>query len=336
MPEGNKFVAQTNESQPPLLLLNSNVAWALSMLPSTFDEKGVLELWGRHIGSAELADELWSIAVDEGLIIPACEVGDRARLWGRFGWDEALSYQEATRDFPFVQMHLDDAFEQDDSRMQAYVEQSPPPSIYLEIESAFQIKLRKLQVGESADAIIGAMTEDERRGLDGLGLFFDICFGERTSRPFNIQGEFLRKSIPSGGARHTTEVFFCSLPGAPIPEGVYHYNVQNHRLDACSEGDVTAELDHACFDLFAKYQRPPFGVLIFTSLWERAMWRYRDARSWRAPLIDIGHALMVYRTLAASFGYGYYTYQKFRDTELSELIQQDRLRLTPLFVGTLV
>ncbi len=66
------------------------------------------------------------------------------------------------------------------------------------------------------------------------------------------------------------------------------------------------------------------------------MWRYRDARSARAPFIDIGHALMAYRTVIQRLGVGGYTYQKFHDRQIAALLGINVERLAPLFLGTLV
>lgn len=107
-------------------------------------------------------------------------------------------------------------------------------------------------------------------------------------------------------------------------------------MDRIRSGDHYSVLRRATFDLFQKFDARPFGLIAFTSLVERAMWRYRDDRSARAVLIDIGHALMIYRTVAHVIGFETYTYQKFRDTELCSAMGIDRLRQPPLFVGTLV
>jgi hypothetical protein len=66
------------------------------------------------------------------------------------------------------------------------------------------------------------------------------------------------------------------------------------------------------------------------------MWRYRDARSWRAPLVDAGHAIMAFRTVSAALGYSSYTYQKMRDEAVCMLLGISRFRQTPLFVGTII
>ena len=52
------------------------------------------------------------------------------------------------------------------------------------------------------------------------------------------------------------------------------------------------------------------AAVVFTSLVERAMWRYRDPRSFRAILVDVGHAVMAYRHVARTLGFRTYAYQK--------------------------
>jgi SagB-type dehydrogenase family enzyme len=172
--------------------------------------------------------------------------------------------------------------------------------------------------------------------MPGLSLLFDVCFGERGRMRFGKQGEFLHKSIPSGGARHPTEVFLVAFDGGPVLAGVHHYNVEHHRLDLIRAGDYFEVCARTTFDLFKKFDSPPIALVVFTALYERAMWRYRDPRSWRAVMVDIGHGLMAMRRVAAALGFAQYTYQKFDDDALCDLLGLNPVRQTPLFVGTLV
>jgi hypothetical protein len=66
------------------------------------------------------------------------------------------------------------------------------------------------------------------------------------------------------------------------------------------------------------------------------MWRYREARSWRAVLIDVGHAVMFYRHVALRLGYNLYTYQKFDDKLIGCILGVDIIKQSPLYVGTII
>jgi SagB-type dehydrogenase family enzyme len=180
------------------------------------------------------------------------------------------------------------------------------------------------------------MSADDRRARDGIGLMLDVCFGERGRIRIAGGATCLLKSIPSGGARHPTEVFLAAFDVPGIPPGIYHYGVEHHRLEEIRAGQHRAALAHATLDLFARYDTAPAAALVFTSRVERAMWRYRDPRSFRAVLLDVGHGVAAYRHVARALGFRTYAYQKMRDGEISELLRLDRLAQPPLYVGTLV
>lgn len=335
---GRCLIAEVSSSEAPLLVRDQRFVWALSLLPESFSESEAKDLWLNQREIAEIGAEIWQLCCDLGLLVPldSEEVQGRWSTWQRYQWHEAYAYHEGTRDYPFLKMDEADAFRRDDEQMRVYVQESPPPSIYLELPTHSHITLSKLAESVSASSLLRQMSSSDRRSLIGLGFLLDVCFGERTKKTFSVQGEFLRKSVPSGGARHPTEIFLLMFRGGPISAGVYHYNVRKHALDLLRPEDLAEAAEHATFDLFQKFDKRPLGMLIFASLFERSMWRYREARSWRAPLIDVGHAVMAFRMVARALGYHSYTYQKFRDRELIDLLGVDYVRLTPLFVGTLV
>ncbi|GAA2339050.1 hypothetical protein GCM10010431_73210 [Streptomyces kunmingensis] len=338
MIEGERLlIAETGSATPPLILRDIRVAWAITLLPDQGTRTEIVARWRSEKVLAPIADDLFEALLAEDVLLTADQEPQQARAWRRFGWEEAYRYHASTRDYPFLQMDQEGAFDADDARMEEYVKESAPPPITMDLPaSADSIALRKLGPGESADALLEMLSAKEQRGTEGLSVLMDVVFGERTRRPFAVQGEFLRKAVPSGGARHPTEAFLVTFPGASIPPGVHHYNVERHRLDVVRPGDHSEAFRTASFDLFDKFHRKPFGLLVFCSLVERAMWRYRDARSARAPFIDVGHTLMAYRTVIKRLGVGGYTYQKFDDAAIADLLGIDVNRMIPLFLGTLV
>lgn len=333
------LVAEVSASMPPLILRHPGISWALSVLPERFTMDDAIERWRIDAEFFEYAYVFWHVMESEGILL---SVSDESMtkipdLWGRFGWAEASAYHEATRDYPFVKMDEPDAFAIDEARMVQYVAEKGPPNIYQTRPHTMEIELeRATGMNGSPCEHLRSLDAYQRRGMEGLGFLFDFCYGRRGIEPFDVQGKFLRKSIPSGGARHPTEVFFVAFSGAPVAPGVYHYNVEHHRLDCFNPGEHYAAFEEATFDLFKKYIQPPFGLMVFTSLVERAMWRYRDARSARAIFIDVGHALMAYRSIATALGIRVYTYQKIRDSLLCSLLKIDAKNQPPLFVGTMV
>ncbi|MEU8033371.1 SagB/ThcOx family dehydrogenase [Streptomyces sp. NPDC049099] len=330
------MVAETESHRPPLVLRDHRVPFAITLLPDQGTRAEIIARWEAEESLRDLTEELWTALTGEGLLVPSSEVPEQAARWRSFGWDEAYRYHASTRDYPFLQMDREGAFAADDARMEEYIAQSLPPAITMDLPCVGSVPLRKIAADESVDALLETLTPAQRRGHEGLSLLMDVCFGERTRRPFAVQGDFLRKAVPSGGARHPTEAFLALFPGGDLEPGIYHYNVAHHRLDLRRAGDFSTEFREASFDLFDKFYQEPFGLIVFCSLVERAMWRYRDARSARAPFIDVGHTLMAYRTVIQRLGVGGYTYQKFHDRQIAELLDTNVERMPPLFLGTLV
>ena len=329
-----RLVAQASAAHPPLALNHPLALSALSALPARFDRRAAGEAWA-HAGVPDDAhDQLWTAFDAAGLFAEASASSDS--WWNELGWTEAQTYHAATRDYPFLQMDERDAFARDGARMEGYRSEDPQPTPYQQRGGGVVVELPRLAEGESPDERLAGMSADDRRGLPGVGLLLDVCFGERGLLTVAGGGTCLLKSIPSGGARHPTEIFLAAFELEGVPAGVYHYDVEHHRLALVRAGWQREAFAHATLDLFAKYDAPPAAALVFTSLVERAMWRYRDPRSFRAILVDVGHAVMAFRHVSRMLGFRAYALQKMRDSEVAELVGVDRVAQPPLYVGTLV
>ena len=329
-----RLVAQASAARPALILNDPVALSALAALPSEFDRELAGVAWDDAGVPAADHEELWAGFDAAGLF--ADPAGEPDSWWDELGWGEAHAYHDATRDYPFLQMDQRGAWERDAERMEAYREESPAPSPYLHLAEDGAIPLPGPENGESADEWLERLSADQRLGPEGIGLLFDVCFGERGQMAVAGGLTCLLKSIPSGGARHPTEVFLASFDLEGIEPGVYHYDVEGHRLERLSAGQRREEFERATADLFAKYQEPPAAALVFASRVERSMWRYRDPRSFRAILVDVGHAVMAYRQVARMLGFRTYAYQKMQDSQLAELLDIDPAEQPPLYVGTLI
>lgn len=326
-------MAQADAARPAVVLKDARALSALAALPAEFDRASAAAAWCAHGLSAAAGDELFAAFEEAGLFEAPDE--DRESWWERSEWREARAYHEATRDYPFLQMDGAGALSADTARMRGYEQAGDRPSLYQRIGNGAATPLAGPPGGQTHDSWLASLSPDERRGAPGLGLMLDACFGERGRLRIADGTEALHKSIPSGGARHPTEVFVAvfDLPG--IDAGIHHYEVEHHRLAEVRGGQQREAFAAAALDLFARFETPPSAALVFTSLVERAMWRYRDPRSFRAVLIDVGHAVAAYRHAAALLGWRTYAYQKLRDREMAELLGIDRFTQPPLYVGAL-
>lgn len=307
---------------------------ALGALPPEFDRDSAAAAWDGLGISRDSQEQLWAAFGAAGLFDHASTNG--ASWWDELGWREARAYHQATRDYPFLQMDQREAFAADAERMETYSGEAPPPAVYQHLGDEGAADLPRLDPGQSPDQWLERMSDRDRLGREGLGLLLDVCFGERDQITIAGGSTCLLKSIPSGGARHPTEVFLAAfaLPGTDA--GIYHYDVENHRLERVRGGQHRDAFADATLDLFAKYETAPTAALVFTSRVERAMWRYRDPRSFRAILVDVGHCVMAYRHVARALGFRTFAYQKMHDGEVADLLRLDPVVQPPLYVGTLV
>jgi hypothetical protein len=188
-------------------------------------------------------------------------------------------YHEANFDYPFLDYSGPDWREKDRAVMGVYNQiQPPPPNL---VERAGPL-IALPPVGD-ADLFSGGPL-DER----GLATILRYTFGPLEVMPGAFK-DHLRKTSPSGGARHPTEGVVV-LPTAigPIPAGGYWYDVPRHGLVAVAgyEGMLGGLPDGAV-------------AVVLRSRVERPMWRYRDLRALRPTIIDAGH---IAETLAVLFG----------------------------------
>lgn len=336
--DGARIVAAIETCrQPPSILTAPASLAALLALPPNFTKTDAVAIWERLGIASSSIEVFWNFLVSEHMIIAyedACFNAELVERWANYGWVEAGIYHSATRDYGFVQMNSLVGFAEDRLRMKAYMSEVPPPSIYQTFDSSINISLPKLP--DNLDSYVDSLSPVDRRELPGLSVLFHLACGEQGRLDFGVQGQFLHKAVPSGGARHPTEAFYLAFHHETLSSGVYHYNVQKHALTCLGNSDPLEEARRATYDLFDKFTTPPFGMFVLTSLVHRAMWRYRDPRSFRAILIDVGHVMMAFRVGMTRLGLSTYTYQKFDDTGICSMLGLHLEEQVPLYVATLV
>lgn len=328
------FVIETYSYLPPLIIEDSRVMWAISVLPLEFTKNEALTIWLSNKRVKPIANDFWDIMIREKIVLTNNEeIIVAFDDWKCYNWQEAFIYNEATKDYPFLQMDLKSASEVDQKQMAEYIDSQEPPSIYTEFNAKFKIQLDKII---DFNEYYKSNCKPGILNLQSLNFIFDLCFGVRGFLDFSIQGKFLKKSIPSGGARHPLEIFYISFEAFIIPNGIYHYNLKSNTLDCIKSGSFYNEFEKFTYDLFKKYENKPKGLIIFSAKVERAMWRYRDDRSYRAILIDIGHAVMQLRIITKRLSIEGYSYQKFMDSNICNTIGIDEKFYLPLYTATLI
>ncbi|SFB04587.1 hypothetical protein SAMN05216266_10410 [Amycolatopsis marina] len=107
-----------------------------------------------------------------------------------------------------------------------------------------------------------------------------------------VVGPLAHRTSPSGGGRHPTEVVvLLSRALGHVPPGAYHYDSGRHALTpAPAYADQLNTIAGPC------------GLLVISHV-ERAMWRYREIRSFRPISIDAGHVVETLALLLGQLGH---------------------------------
>lgn len=228
-------------------------------------------------------------------------------------------YHLATRDHPFLDMSTGLAARVEDAKIMAeYMRSDPYPPVHLTLRSDGPT----IELPRATDL-----------GLDELRIRHDCRFALIVGGTFGMTGrqveyfdpatgyhqvELIHKSIPSGGSRHPTECFLEIFRAPSIEPGWYHFSPRLNSLVptalASPDGEVAAHAAESDADYIV-------GVHLH-SMVERAMFRYRDPRSMRALLVDVGHAD---GQLAAFAAYCNWAYRSRTRVDLSFGDQSDEV-----------
>ncbi len=283
----------------------------------------------QSVGRA-VAEEAIDSLLDAGLLEPSStkrEADEAQRqAWARYGWEHAFRFHLATNRLPKMNYADDPSGEQDKAIMRAYLDAEPQPPLYSarggeatplpNTERATPLSLAEAMRHETTFAGLG----DNPIDVALLGRLLFLTVGRTGTRALPLSGRHVLKTSPSGGSRHPTESYLALLEGDG--RGVYHYDVKDHALRPLA--DVAPE--HVLAQSFLKTARLTFRprlVWVLTSIPERSMFRYREARSYRVLHYDAGHVLQTISLAARAFGLRSQRSYALGDTDLERLLGID-------------
>ncbi len=133
-------------------------------------------------------------------------------------------------------------------------------------------------------------------------------------------GRFALKTSPSGGARHSIEVYVLARKVEGLRRGLYHYNPDTHRLGPVSRSGPRRVSDYlpeqAWYD-------DASAVMLMTAVFERVQWRYPYARAYRAVLAESGHLCQTFCLVATSLGLAPFCTMALADSRIERDLKID-------------
>jgi SagB-type dehydrogenase family enzyme len=134
------------------------------------------------------------------------------------------------------------------------------------------------------------------------------------------------RTAPSAGARYPLETYVV------LPEGVYHYQPQEHRLDLHLAGDQRAALHAVTLRQDAVLQAP--AVIVIAAVYGRTAERYGVERTPRYVHMEVGHAAQNVLLQAVALGLGAVPVGAFHDRDVQQTLalpaDQEPLYLIPV------
>ena len=249
--------------------------------------------------------------------------------WDRYGWEEPFLLHWHTNVHPKLNYSSDGEW-QDREKMRKIVAEEPVPSNYKEITTTTSVLLKKrtrvtesLSIQQVFQRSVATSAPDLLFDFDNLSSFIQLSFGQTFVRELHVTGEHVAKTSPSGGSRHPIEIYPIVLEVDGLSQGAYHYNVKQHRLDLVSDGNYLPFIQQ---EIIRHPDLPGFVpkvVFVFSCLFERSMYRYRDARSYRVMQHDLGHLMQTAAMVASATKWGSYRGYSLNEKAVEKLLGID-------------
>lgn len=144
-------------------------------------------------------------------------------------------------------------------------------------------------------------------------------------------GRLLLKTSPSGGARHSLEVYLFAFRVAGLRRGVYHYRADRHCLEMLRRGTSEDRLVELCAG--QDWIRECSALFVMTTVLPRVMWRYRFSRAYRVVLLEAGHFCQTFCLVATWLGLAPFCTAALVDLELEKELGLDGATETVLYAA---
>lgn len=138
------------------------------------------------------------------------------------------------------------------------------------------------------------------------------------------------RTAPSAGALYPIETYVVINNVENITQGVYHYNILNHRLEEIKTGDFRTEITEAslnqpmCFHAAA--------VFIWTAIFNRSKCKYGQ-RAYRYIYLDAGHIAENLALSASSINLGTCQIAALYDDEVNQIIDIDGITESTIYLS---
>ncbi len=286
-------------------------------------EQGVLDRLARNPSELKHLADVIAVLARQG-ILRRCHTGTDA---GRAGppWEYwgpvAQLFHSHTRNAGYIRDRAEKA---------AYMEEltkAPPPPEAKQYPGAQCIPLpRRLSRldGSFEDVLFNRRTHrlftSQEVSQNSLSTLLQTAFGPQSFADAKELGRVQIRTSPNAGSRHEIEAYVLALNVEDVPAGLYHYNSYSHSLEWLRADFDRPELEEG---LVGHTAAPTVPLVCFTTaVTERITYKYREGRSYRLWMYNVGHVGQTFVLAATALGLG-----AFQTAAFSESILEGKLKI---------
>ncbi|MBD3425929.1 MAG: SagB/ThcOx family dehydrogenase [Candidatus Omnitrophica bacterium] len=138
------------------------------------------------------------------------------------------------------------------------------------------------------------------------------------------------RTAPSAGALYPIETYIASNNISDNTPGIYHYSVQDHKLELLNKGDMRQKTADAA--LGQGMCARAAVIFMWTAVFQRSKWKYGQ-RAYRYVYLDAGHIAAQLSLAAVSLGLGSCQIGALFDDEVNGLLGVDGKEESVLYMS---
>jgi putative peptide maturation dehydrogenase len=206
---------------------------------------------------------------------------------------------------------------------------SPPP-FHTPAPGAPTVPLARVERGDGLYGALAARRTTRAFAVeapmrrDDLSLILRYVFGAHGVAHTDL-GVCIKRTSPSGGARHAVEAYPLIAGVEGVEPGLYHYDVRGHALtllNSMAAGDVRATA--TSFACGQEYFGNAHVSFVLTARFTRAHWKYRRAdKAYGALLVEVGHLSQTLYLIAAERGLGAFVTLAINSLDIERRLELD-------------
>jgi SagB-type dehydrogenase family enzyme len=277
-----------------------------------------------RLGLGQSADALIAQLLDRDVLVaegsPMADRDERLERSWRWG-PEARFFHFSTQGVRFEY----DA-EAEEQRLTRQRELEPPPTPYKHLSAAgLPLPYTFAREGALWEALRQRRTLRrfcrEPISRDEFATVLQWTWGKTHELEGPLLGQSVLKTSPSGGARHTIEVYPLVLRVDEVPPGLHHYSVARNDLELLRGGEFEQLAVELCGT--QGWVQDAAAVFFMTSIIERSAWKYRHAHAYRVLHLDAGHLGQTFHLVCTELGLAPFTTTATDATQIEKVLGLD-------------